>query len=145
MLSHSPVLYSAMETTLRNRKAAILFAVVACIAPFLLLEISSARPRATITYSQFLDQLRAGQVTGVDIEGTTATSRLKTGKNVRTEFPPDYQTALNEMQQKGVSIEIHPAISASRPVLNAVPFLLLLAVWFYLMKRKPNLFSKVTQ
>jgi ATP-dependent Zn protease len=83
-----------------------------------------------LTYSQFLEQVRAGQVTSVTvIDGRSgaaqATCRLRDGKTLQTVLPSDYLDALTEMQDKLVNIDIQgPSF-----FINAAPFLLLLGVW----------------
>ena len=98
-----------------------------------------------LTYSQFLDQVRAGHVASAIVMdrnsgATQATCRLQDGSAVRTVLPSDYKDALVAMQDKLVNIEIRDSSSGLlSSVLNAAPFLLLLGVWIVLMIRKfPN-------
>src|ERR1700688_1010058 len=70
----------------------------------------------TLTYSQFLEQVRTGQVASVILAGsnsgaTPATCRLKDGNTVRTVLPSDYKDALMTMQDKLVSVEIRDSSS----------------------------------
>jgi ATP-dependent Zn protease len=99
-----------------------------------------ARPRggqATISYSQFLEQVQAGRVAGVKISAgnsgaDAATVRLKDGTTSHTVLPGDYSVALATMQQRMVNVEIQDA--ANNPIglaLSATPFLILLAIWVY--------------
>ncbi len=101
--------------------------------------------QAKLTYSQFLEQVQAGQVAGVVVmTGNSgpihAVCRLKDGNTVRTILPYDYRDALLTMQDHRVDVEIEDASSAPRqPLRNATPFLLLLAVWILLimLRRTP--------
>jgi ATP-dependent Zn protease len=100
-----------------------------------------------LTYSQFLDQVRAEQVASVIVFGsssgaTQATGRLVDGKTVRTVLPSNYRDALAAMQDKRVNVEIEDASSEPlRLFINATPFLLLLGVWmvlFFKVRKFPN-------
>jgi ATP-dependent Zn protease len=99
-------------------------------------------PKAT--YSQFLQQVEAGQVNKsviVDVHNgaNPATYTLKDGSKARTMLPWDYRGALEAMQQKMVNIEIQDASSQwIRVLLNAGPFLVLLAFWVWMMNRMRN-------
>jgi ATP-dependent Zn protease len=98
-----------------------------------------------VTYSQFLERVRTGQIASVILMGsnsgaTEAICRLKDGNAVRTVLPSNYRDALVAMQDNQVNVEIRD--SASGPLqlfLKASPFFLLLGVWIFLIIRKlPN-------
>jgi hypothetical protein len=93
--------------------------------------------RTRLTYSEFLQEVDAGDLAGVTITtgdsgASQADCRLKNGAIVRTVLPADYRDALAAMQQKLVNIEIEEP-SSRRLLIRATPFLTLLAVWFLLM------------
>ncbi len=121
-------------------KIAIVCAVVICLAG-LLWTTGSRRGLTKLTYSEFLEQVRAGQIAGVTIHGsnsgaTEATCHLKDGHTVRTVLPSDYRDAMAAMQDKLVNIEIQDSTSGPlRPIVNAAPFLLLMGVWIFLLIR----------
>jgi hypothetical protein len=121
-------------------KAATICVLLICVAGGLWM---TNRPSfATLTYSQFLERVRSGQMASVLILGSNsgaiqAICRLNDGVRVQTVLPSDYRDAMAAMQDKLVNVEIRDASSVpSRPFLNASPFLLLLAVWIILMSRK---------
>ena len=122
-------------------KIPIIWAVAICLAGILWIA-GSRRGLTTLTYSEFIEQVRAGQIASVTIIGgnssaTQATCRLKDGNTVRTVLPSDYRDAMVAMQDKLVNIEIQDSSSGPlRPILNAAPFLLLLGVWSFLVIRK---------
>lgn len=127
-------------------RIAILSAMTLCLAGVLWMLAGGARGRTKLTYTQFLEQVHAGQVVSVVIAGSNsgaiqATCRLKDGDTARTVLPPDYTAALAAMQDKLVNVEIQDSSSGPlRSFLNASPFLLLLGLWcFLLLTRKfPN-------
>lgn len=126
-------------------KIAIICTVLICVAGVLWMATASQRSLTTLTYSQFLEQVRAGQVASVIVIGSNsgairATCRLKDGNTVRTVLPSDYRDAMVEMQDKVVNVEIRQSSSGPLQLfINATPFLLLLGVWIFLLIRKfPN-------
>ena len=127
-------------------KAAIIAVVLTCLAGVLWIAADGRSSAATLTYSQFLEQVRAGQVASVIVIGGNsgaiqATCRLKDGNTVRTVLPSDYRDALVVMQDKMVNVEIRDSSAGPlRLLMNATPFFLLLGVWvILLMTRKfPN-------
>lgn len=63
--------------------------------------------------------------------------RLKDGNTAQTVLPGDYSVALAAMQQQMVNVEIQDASASPMPlIINAAPFLILLAVWIFLMKNR---------
>ena len=105
----------------------------------------SQRSQTKLTYSQFLEQVRAGQVASVIVVGSNsgaiqATGRLKNGNTVRTVLPPAYRDAMVVMQDNSVNVEIRDSSSGPlRLLMNATPFFLLFGVWIFLMIFKfPN-------
>jgi ATP-dependent Zn protease len=123
----------------------IICAVLVCVAGVLWMSTASQRTLTTLTYSQFLEKLRAGQIASVIVMGNNsgaiqAICRLKDGNGVRTVLPSDYRDVMWEMQDKMVNVEIRDSSSGPlRLFVNATPFLLLLGVWIFLMIRKfPN-------
>jgi ATP-dependent Zn protease len=126
-------------------KIAISCAVLICAAGVLWIATSGQRSLTTVSYSQFFERVRTGQIASVIVMGsnsgaTEAVCRLRDGNAVRTVLPLDYRDALMAMQDNGVNVEIRD--SASGPLqllLKASPFLLLLGVWIFLVIRKfPN-------
>ena len=123
----------------------IICTAAVCLAGLLWMAADSRGSQTRLTYSQFLEQVRAGQVAGVIVIGsnsgaTQATCRLKDGNTVRTVLPADYRDAMVAMQEKLVNVEIQDSSSGPlRFFTNATPFFLLLGVLIFFMIRKfPN-------
>jgi len=91
------------------------------------------------TYSQFLNEVRQGKVDMVTIApgnsgANPATYRTKDGNTSRTVLPTDYRDAIAAMQGGSVNIEIQDTSSGlQRMLLNAIPFLILLGIWLFMM------------
>ena len=126
-------------------KLAIICAVLISVAGILWMATTSQRALTTLTYSQFLEKVRTGQIASVIVMGSNAGAiqaicRLKDGNAERTVLPSDYRDAMVAMQDKLVNVEIRDSSSGPlQLLLNATPFLLLLGVWIFLVIRKfPN-------
>jgi len=121
-----------------KKRIAVICAVLLCAAGFFWWIGSGQRSLTTVSYSRFLEEVRAGQVAGVVVFGSNsgaieATCQLKDGKTVRTVLPWDYRDALQAMQDKLVNIEIRNSPAPSRIFRNSAPFLVLLALWIVFM------------
>lgn len=125
-------------------KIAILCAVLMCTVGVVWLATANRRSLTNLTYSQFLQEVRMGQVASVILiernsGAVQATCKLKAGNTVQTVLPSHYKDALMAMQDRQVNIEIRGSSEPLRLLMNATPFLLLLGVWIFLMIRKlPN-------
>jgi ATP-dependent Zn protease len=126
-------------------KIAITCAVVIGLAGVSWMATASPRASSTVTYSQFLERVRNGQIASVIVMGSNsgavqAICRLKDGNAVGTVLPSDYRDAMAAMQDKLVNVEIRDSSSGFlRFVTNATPFLLLLGLWIFLVIGKfPN-------
>ena len=113
------------------------------LAGILWMAAGSPRGMTKLTYSQFLEQVRSGQVASVIVMGSNsgvvhATGSLKDGNTALTVLPADYRDAMVAMQDQHVNVEIRDTSFAPlRLLLNATPFLLLLGGWVFLIRRIP--------
>jgi ATP-dependent Zn protease len=120
-------------------KIALLSAALVLAAVVIWIVAGSRGGQATISYTQFLQGVQAGQIAQViiaagDSGSIPATIHLKDGKTVQTILPAHYSPALAILEDKLVDVEIQNASSVPLRILaNATPFLLLLAVWVFLM------------
>ena len=123
----------------------VLIVVVAVMALVIGDRTDASRTKAT--YTEFLQQVQAGEVSKatIAVAGTGAnpvTYRLKSGSEWLTIIPKNYQDALAAMQNKLVNIEIRDAQSRRvRFLANASPFLILLGFWVVMMiwmRKNPN-------
>jgi len=94
-----------------------------------------------LSYSQFLSNVRNGQVAQVHIEsnqsGNTVTGRGTDGKDFRTFGPPD-QKLIDDLIANKVEITAEPPAERSVLVdliLGVAPILLLIGVWVYFMRQ----------
>lgn len=146
-----PADYPRREERMRSMnsriKIVIICAVLICAAGAFWMANTRQRSLAMLSYSQFLERVRDGQIAGVVVMGSNsgaveAICRLKDGSAVRTILPSDYRDALTAMQDKLVNVEIRDSSSGALPLLaKATPFLMLLAIWIFLMATGRRTFS----
>src|SRR5437867_9550592 len=94
----------------------------------------------TYTFSQFLDEVRAGNVTEVTIaNGNQVTGKLKNngGVTLKTVVPTNYPELYKLLEDKKVSIDIKQADTNHwlSLLVNASPFILLIAFWIFVMRQ----------
>jgi ATP-dependent Zn protease len=81
-------------------------------------------------------QVRKATIVSAQTGANPVTYSLKDGSRVDSVLPQDYRDALGAMQQKMVDIEIRdPSSQWLRVLGNAMPFLILLGFWFFMMNR----------
>jgi cell division protease FtsH len=112
----------------------VLVSVAVAVCMVAAISTRAGRTRTTVTYSEFLQKVDAGEVASV---ASQTDGLLKNGATVRTVLPADYRDALAAMLQKLVNIEIQES-SPRRTLVNAAPFFLVLGVWVFLMFRMKN-------
>jgi cell division protease FtsH len=98
-----------------------------------------AAPGKLLSYSGFLNQVKDGAVTKVEIAGTTANGTLKDGTSFRTNLPatPDPQL-YPQLTAGGVDIVAKPEEQASIwtvILIQALPFLLMLGIAFFVLRQ----------
>ena len=136
-------------------RSIVFFVVLAVVAVAMALVVGDRTDgsRTKATYTEFLQQVQAGEVSKVTIAvaetgANPVTYRLKSGSEWLTIIPRNYRDALAAMQSKLVNVEIRDAQSQRvRTLANASPFLLLLGFWVVMMiwmRKNPN-FPKMFQ
>lgn len=103
---------------------------------------SSAAGAARVSYTRFLEHVRAGEVTKAVMTnegGTTqVNANLRDGRAMRSSLPSDFRQELALMMERSVDVEIAPRGGASYFFYNAIPFLLLLVVWLVMFTKMRN-------
>jgi cell division protease FtsH len=124
-----------------NAKTIVFWGVLMAVAALMWAVERNGHNQVKATYSQFLQQVEAGQVSKATIVAAQTganpvTYSMKDGGQVDSVLPQDYRDALEAMQQKMVDIEIRDASTQwLRVAANGMPFLILLGFWFFMMNR----------
>jgi cell division protease FtsH len=91
----------------------------------------------TMEYSQFISQIRQGQVEKVTIEGRNINGTMKNGDKFATYSPGD-PGLIDDLLNNGVAIEAKPQEEQSlllQIFINWFPLLLLVGVWIFFMRQ----------
>ena len=123
-------------------KTAIFWVVMLCTAFLLWNVVKSGSPgrEKTYTFSQFMDDVRAGNVTEVTISnGNLVTGKLRNqqGVTLKTVIPANYPDIYKVLEEKKVSVEVKEAQSNNWITLlvNASPFIIMIAFWIFMMRQ----------
>jgi cell division protease FtsH len=91
-----------------------------------------------LSYSEFLQSVQQGQVSGVTIVDRTVEGALHNNKTFQTYIPYDDPNLMNLLVQKGVNVNGKPAEQEGLLMhifINWFPILLLIAVWIFFMRQ----------
>ncbi|MBC7318100.1 ATP-dependent metallopeptidase FtsH/Yme1/Tma family protein [Candidatus Bipolaricaulota bacterium] len=123
----------------------ITFLLVLGLVVFLLFQLFQGSPISrtnSFSYSHFLDQVRAGNVAEVLIQGAKIEGVLKTGERFSTQGPPESSTSYNELikllEDNSVSIQFQSSSGAGwfLTLLGYIlPVILVIAFWSWMMRR----------
>ncbi|MCS6892682.1 MAG: ATP-dependent zinc metalloprotease FtsH [Rhodovarius sp.] len=97
------------------------------------------RAALQIAYSDFLNEVQNGQVREVVIQGPNINGTLTDGRGFSTYAPPNDQTLVQRLTERGVRVVARPAETEANPLLQILiswfPMLLLIGVWIFFMRQ----------
>ncbi len=97
----------------------------------------SNRVDNSLSYSQFLDSVKAGQVQQVVIDENNIKGKMQTGEKFRTYAPNDLHL-IDDLLANGVEVKAQPPEEPSMLMtllMSFGPILLLIAVWVFFMRQ----------
>ena len=91
----------------------------------------------TLTFTDFMARVDAGQVDRVTITGNEIIGLDKAGENFRTYAPPQYEGLANRLLERNVSVSARePATSPWAAILYSwAPILLMIGFWIFFMRQ----------
>ena len=93
---------------------------------------------SSLPFSNFLNEVEAGRVVEVQIQGNNITGILSDGKKFKT-YSPNYPELVDKLSSKGVSIVATPLEDKMPSLLGILlswfPMLLLIGVWIFFMRQ----------
>ena len=116
----------------------IVWAVILAVAFPFALQLWRRPPRTELSYSSFIEQVRAGQVAQVEIGDGTVTGKLRSGDQFVTYIPPGDTSYIAELKEKGVAIR---AEARSRNTFwpsilsTLLPIVLLVGLWMLMLRQ----------
>ena len=120
-------------------KTAVFWVVMLCTAILLwrVIQTGGGAAEEVLSYSEFYQEVKAGNVRSVTIAGNQITGKLRGDEKLRTTIPSDYPGIIDVLQEAGVAIEVK---ESSTPawlsfLINASPFILLFGFWIFMMRQ----------
>ena len=99
---------------------------------------SSGRASMQVAYSDFLNEVNAGQVRDVVIQGRTVSGQLSDGRSFST-YTPEDPALVSRLTEKGIRVVARPEESEVNPLFQILiswfPMLLLIGVWVFFMRQ----------
>jgi cell division protease FtsH len=129
-----------IEVHVTNFRSFAVWIVIALLlfALFSLFQGQASRSGSTsIGYSEFIDQVDAGEVRSVTISGDLITGKLADGKSFQTYAPLDLEL-IKTLRDKKIQFDAKPAQSDSfltNALLYWLPTLLLIGVWVFFIRQ----------
>ena len=91
-----------------------------------------------LTYTQFLKQVKEGNIQSVDIQDQTVTARTTNGDKFATHIPPNDPKMIDDLLAKNVEVNAIPPKENSilwEIIISWAPFLLIIGLWIYIMRQ----------
>jgi cell division protease FtsH len=123
-----------------NIKTLIFWVVLVCLAVLLFAVVRSGQgpTEKQISFTQFLNDVEQGQVKEVTISGNEVHGLYKApNQGLRTFVPTNYPDLYNDLIKNNVAVSIKDNSSGNwiSILLNASPFIVLLAFWIFMMRQ----------
>jgi len=123
-----------------NIKTLIFWVVLICVAVLLFAVVhnSQAPKEQQLSFTQFLDRVQEGQVSEVTITGNEVHGLFQGGSTgLATFIPTNYPDVYNLLRDKKVNVKIKDTSSGNwiSILVNASPFIVLLAFWIFMMRQ----------
>jgi cell division protease FtsH len=123
-----------------NIRTAIFWVVLICVLVLLwtVVRQGTVRPEQQLTFSEFVRAVEEERVKEVTITGVEVRGKFKEHNlGLRTLIPSNYPDIYNLLRAKNVNVEIRESGSGNWVALmvNAIPFLLLLGFWIFMMRQ----------
>lgn len=125
---------------MNNFKSVAIWLVVALVLMTVFNQFNTRQQsssQAQLDYSQFLEEVKQGQIAKVTIEGRTLKATTTDGKRVSTYAPSDLWM-VSDLLKNGVKIEAKPEEEQSflmNIFVSWFPMLLLIGVWVFFMRQ----------
>jgi len=122
-----------------NVKTAVLWIVLICVLVLLWAVVRTGKSgaEAQLTFSQFMNQVEQSKVKSVTISGNQVKGKFTDGNGLTTMVPMNYPNLYDQLRAKAVDVDIREASSGNwvSILVNAIPFVLLLAFWIFMMRQ----------
>ncbi len=126
-----------MNSSVRN---AVLWLIILCLVVLVWAVFKSSKPPgAQPQFSDIVKQVKDGKVDSVTFNSSTGDihGKYKNGDEFRTIVPPNYNDFTTLLLDKGVSFKVEKDNGGNwvSILVNAIPFVLLLGFWIFMMRQ----------
>jgi cell division protease FtsH len=126
-----------MNSSVRN---AVLWLIILCLVVLVWAVFKGSKPQgAHPQFSELVGDVRAGKVESVTFNSTTGDiqGKLKNGEEFHSVAPPNYNDFTTLLLDKGVSVKYEKDNGGNwvSILVNAIPFVLLLGFWIFMMRQ----------
>jgi cell division protease FtsH len=115
----------------------VIFLVVVML--FVVVRTTQGPKEQALTFTEFSAKVKAGNVDKVTITGNEVHGTYKSnpGAGLHTFIPINYPDIIKEMQDNGVNVDIKDTSSSSwvSILVNASPFIVVIAFWIFMMRQ----------
>lgn len=123
-----------------NVKTAIFWVVLICVVVLFwaVLRQGKGKPEQQVTFTEFMDMVEKDRVKSVVITGNEVRGNFRDeSSTLRTLIPLNYPDIYKILREKKVDVEVKDVSSANwvSIVINAIPFVLLLGFWIFMMRQ----------
>jgi cell division protease FtsH len=122
-----------------NVKTAVLWIVLICVAVLIWVAVKANRSGGEhqLTFTEFVRRIEQDKVKQVTVSGQDVRGELRDGGKFATKIPTGYSTIYDLLRQHNVDADIKEASSGNLVtiLINAIPFVLLLAFWIFMMRQ----------
>jgi len=126
-----------------NVKTAVFWVVIVCVGVLLYAVVHTGKGKVDDqpAFTDLMNYVEAGKVKSVTVNSTTGdvTGAYKDsdGRQFRSNIPTNYPTIYDKMREKGVQVTVQKDSGTGwvSILINAVPFVLLLAFWIFMMRQ----------
>lgn len=90
-----------------------------------------------LSYTEFLDRVDSGQITGVTIQGNTLIGKTREGLNLQSYAPRDPEL-ISKLMAKNIEVRAEPPEEQPwylQVLISLLPVFLLIAVWIFFMRQ----------
>jgi cell division protease FtsH len=126
-----------------NVKTAVLWFVIICVAVLLWAVVHTGRSKGEDqpTFTQLMDSVEKGRVKTIVVNSSTGdvqgTYNETDGRPFHTNIPTNYPAIYDSLRAKGVNVTVQKDSGTGwvSILINAIPFVLLLAFWIFMMRQ----------
>ncbi len=122
-----------------NIKTAVFWVVIICAVVLVYMAVKTGRGATpqNLNASQFVTAIQDGKIKDANITGTDVQGTLSDGRPFHTVIPPNYPDIYKLMQEKNINYSWKDSTGSGwiGMLLNAVPILILLGLWIFMMRQ----------